>query len=129
MLPRVFPLSHFRRRQTEPLRSLRWKLLIAASLLAAAAGAGVCYAAAYFLLRPGEAPSAWAAAAALLAPLGAITYASIFVYRHTARRRALQAAATGLLASLLTLTALTLGSALRSRAEPDSSPIPPAKTT
>ena len=129
MLPRVFPLSQDRRRQTESRRSLRWKLLIAAALLAAAAGAGVCYAAAYFLLAPGAAPSAWTAAAALLAPLGAITYASVFVYRHTARRRALQAAATGLLASLLTLTALTLGSALRARPEPESSPVPPAKTT
>jgi hypothetical protein len=108
---------------------LRWKLLIAASLLAAAAGTGVCYAAAYLLLKPGAAPPAWAAVVALLAPLGFITYAAIFVYRHTARRRALQAAATGLLASLLTLTALTLGSALRARPEPESSPIPPAKTT
>jgi hypothetical protein len=113
MLPRVFPLSHLRRRQTESRRSLRWKLLIAASLLAAAAGAGACYAAAYFLLNP----------------VGLITYAAIFVYRHTARRRALQAAATALLASLLTLTALTLGSALRARPEPETSPIPPAKTT
>ena len=129
MLPRVFPLAHFRRRHREPRRSLRWKLLIAASLLAAAAGAGVCYAAAYFFLKPGAAPSTWPAAAALLAPLGAITYACIFVYRHTARRRALQAAATGLLASLLTLTALTLGAALRARPGPESSPIPPAKTT
>ena len=128
MLPRVFPLSHVRRRQTESRRSLRWKLLIAASLLAAAAGAGVCYAAAYFILVPGAKPPAWAAAL-LFVPLGAITYASIFVYRHTARRRALQAAATGLLASLLTLTALTLGSALRARPEPESSPVPPAKTT
>ena len=108
---------------------MRWKLLIAASLLAAAAGAGACYAAAYFLLRPGAPTPAWAAVAALLAPLGAITYASIFVYRHTARRRALQAAATGLLASLLTLTALTLGSALRARPEPGTSPAPPSKTT
>ena len=108
---------------------MRWKLLIAASLLAAAAGAGACYAAAYFLLKPGAAPPNWPAAAALLVPLGLITYAAIFVYRHTARRRALQAAATALLASLLTLTALALGSALRARAEPETSPIPPAKTT
>jgi hypothetical protein len=105
---------------------LRWKLLIAASLLAAAAGAGSCYAAARFL-----APDArgWAAALSLLAPLGAITYASVFVYRHTARRRALQAAATALLASLLTLTALTLGSILSGRPGAELIPTLPAKTT
>ena len=108
---------------------MRWKLLIAASLLAAAAGAGVCYGAAYFLLAPGARPPAWAAAAALLAPLGAITYASIFVYRHTPRRRQLQAAATALLASLLTLAALTLGSVFRTRPGPEFFPAPPAKTT
>lgn len=109
---------------------MRWKLLIAASLLAAAAGAGACYAAARYLL-PGPAPGApgWAAALTLLAPLAAITYASVFVYRHTSRRRALQAAATALLASVLTLTALTLGSVLDGRAVPELFPAPPSKTT
>jgi hypothetical protein len=107
---------------------LRWKLLIAASLLAAAAGWGACYAAARFLL-PGGLGGAplWAAALALAAPLGATTYASVFVYRHTARRRALQAAATALLALLLTLAALMLGSALTLRTEPELSPAPPSK--
>jgi hypothetical protein len=109
---------------------LRWKLLIAASLLAAAAGAGVCYAAARYLVPAGGANAqGWVAALPLLAPLGATTYAAIFVYRHTARRRALQAAATALLASLLTLTALTLASVLSGRAAPELSPAPPSKTT
>jgi hypothetical protein len=106
---------------------LRWKLLIAASLLAAAAGAGVCYAAAHFLVPAGGRNAPWVAALPLLAPLGAITYAAVFVYRHTARRRALQAAAAALLASLLTLTALTLASVLSGRAEPDLFPAPPSK--
>jgi hypothetical protein len=104
---------------------LRWKLLIAASLLAAAAGAGACYAAARLVL-PAGAPG-WAAALPLLAPLGATAYASVFVYRHTARRRALQAAATALLASLLTLAALTLGSFLSGRPGPEVFPAPPTK--
>jgi dihydrodipicolinate synthase/N-acetylneuraminate lyase len=109
---------------------LRWKLLIAASLLAAAAGAGVCYAAARFLLPTlGAGARGWAAVLSLLAPLAATTFAAVFVYRHTARRRALQAAATALLASLLTLTALTLGSILSGRSEPELSPAPPTKTT
>ncbi|HEX8556885.1 MAG TPA: hypothetical protein VF668_02225 [Pyrinomonadaceae bacterium] len=101
---------------------MRWKLLIAASLLAAAAGAGACYAAARLLP-----PAGWAAALTLLAPLGATAYASVFVYRHTARRRALQAAATALLASLLTLAALTLGSFLSGRPGPELFPAPPTK--
>lgn len=108
---------------------MRWKLLIAASLLAAAAGAGAFYAAWYFLLAPGsgrEAPL-WAAALSLLAPLGAITFAAIFVYRHTPRRRALQAAATALLASLLALAALTLGPVLMGRPAPELLPTPPMK--
>jgi hypothetical protein len=111
---------------------LRWKLLIAASLLAAAAGAGACYAAARYLLpspAAGSGAPGWAAALTLLAPLGAITYAAVFVYRHTARRRALQAAAAALLASLLTLTALTLGSILSGRAAPELSPAPPSKNS
>jgi hypothetical protein len=92
---------------------LRWKLLIAAPLAAAAVGAGVCAAVARMLARPGGAPAAtWAVGLALLAPLASVIYASVFVYRHTARRRTLQAAATALLASLLTLTALLLGSLL-----------------
>jgi hypothetical protein len=108
---------------------LRWKLLIAASLLAAAAGAGACYAAARFLLPASggaDAPG-WAAALPWLAPLGAITYAGIFVYRHTARRRALQAAATALLASLLTLTALALAPVLSGRPGPRLLPALPSK--
>lgn len=108
---------------------MRWKLLIAASLLAAAAGAGAFYAAWHFLLAPwgGREAPLWAAGLSLLAPLGAITYAAIFVYRHNARRRALQAAATALLASLLTLAALTFGPVLTGRPAPEMLPSPPTK--
>ena len=107
---------------------MRWKLLIAASLLAAAAGAGACYAAARLLLPPwGSNAPGWAATLTLLAPLAAVASASIFVYRHTARRRALQAAATALLSLLLALAALTLGSLIPVRPEPEMDVPPPAK--
>ena len=107
---------------------MRWKLLIAASLLAAASGAGICYAAVRYLVpAAGRNAPAWVAALPLLAPLGAITYAAIFVYRHTARRRALQAAAVALLASLLTLAALTLASVLSGRTGLAPLPAPPSK--
>ena len=105
---------------------MRWKLLIVASLLAAVAGAGVCLAPAYFLLDPARAPASpgWITAATLLVPLAATTYAAIFVYRHTARRRALQAIATVLLALILTLLALLLGSILLDRRMPEVLPVP-----
>ena len=106
---------------------MRWKLLIAASLLAAAASAGSFYAAWYYLLAPWGSP--WAAALSLLAPLGAITYAAVFVYRHTPRRRQLQAAATALLASILTLAALTLVPILTGRPAPELLPAPPTRNT
>ena len=108
---------------------MRWKLLIAASLLAAAAGAGVFYAAWYFLLAPwgGREAPLWASALSLIAPLGAITFAAVFVYRHTPRRRPLQAAATALLASLITLAALALVPILTGRPAPELLPSPPAR--
>jgi uncharacterized membrane protein YebE (DUF533 family) len=110
---------------------LRWKLLIAASLLAAAAGTGALYAAWYFLLAPwgGREAPLWATVLSLLAPLGAITYAAIFVYRHTPRRRQLQGAVTALLASLLTLAALTLVPVLTGRSAPELLPTLPTRNT
>jgi hypothetical protein len=112
---------------------LRLKLLIVASLLAAVVGAGSCFAVAFFLLAPTKnvAPPLWAAAASLIVPLAATVYATIFVYRHTSRRRVLQAAATALLALLLTLTALLLCSTLNGRPRPEIIPAttPNAKTS
>ncbi|HYH86657.1 MAG TPA: hypothetical protein VEX60_14485 [Pyrinomonadaceae bacterium] len=110
---------------------MRWKLLIIASLLAAVVGAGVCFAAAHLLLDPARAQASpgWIAAATLLVPLAATTYAAIFVYRHTARRRALQAAATVLFALTLTLTALLLGSILLDRPTPEFLPAPLIKNS
>jgi hypothetical protein len=112
---------------------LRWKLLIFASLLAAVAGAGSCLAVARLLLDPVRHSPApvWMVAATVVIPLAATVYASIFVYRHTARRRSLQAAATALLAFLLTLAALFLSSFLLGRPTPEIIPPPasPAKTS
>jgi hypothetical protein len=97
---------------------LRWKLLIVAPLVAAAVGAGVC-AAAVRLLPPS---AAWAVLASLAAPLASVIFASVFVYRHTARRRVLQAAATALVASLLTLAALVLAPLLTNGRAPELLP-------
>ena len=104
---------------------MRWKLLIIAPLLAALVGAGSCAAALRLFSNSGGALPTWAAVAALVAPVACVVFATVFVYRHTARRRTLQAAATALLASLLTLTALLLGSLLARGRAPELLPLSP----
>ena len=105
---------------------MRWKLLITASLLATIVGAGSALALVYGLVSPTENPSrpSLVALGALLLPVIAITLASIFVYRHTARRRRLQAMLTALLASVLTLTIFLLCSLLYTKPQPAPMPAP-----
>jgi uncharacterized BrkB/YihY/UPF0761 family membrane protein len=61
----------------------------------------------------------------LLLPVATIVFAAIFVYRHTARRRKLQALLTTLIATLLTLALFVLASILSSRIAP-TEPTQPA---
>jgi uncharacterized membrane protein YoaK (UPF0700 family) len=109
---------------------LRWKLLIIASLAATIAGAGLCLGLNYLLfvssLRP--ATTDWLAAATLILPLAAIIYATIFVYRHTARRRKLQAFLIALLSLLLTV-ALLFATAIISNRRLNYVPQPLQKTS
>lgn len=105
---------------------MRWKLVVIATLLATIVGAGSTLCLVYYLSRPLESlarPSAFALGALLL-PVAAITIASIFVYRHTARRRRLQAMLTALIASILSLTILLLGSILYTKPAPSPTPAP-----
>lgn len=98
---------------------MRLRLVIGVSLLAALVGAGSCIAlvlgvfSAEALSRPGL-----LVASTLLLPTGAIIFASIFVYRHTARRRRLQAFLTAILATLLTLALFVCASILSARWNP-----------
>ena len=101
---------------------MRLKLVLAASLLAAIVGAGSCIALVLgvfsekALSNPGLLVTS-----TLLLPILTITYASIFVYRHTARRRRLQAILTALLAMMFTLSffiTASILSARRNRTEP-----------
>lgn len=98
---------------------MRLKLVIAASLLAAVVGAGSCIALVLgvFSVKVLSSPGLLAASTLVL-PILAIVFASIFVYRHTARRRKLQAFLTAILAILLTLSIFILASILTSRNEP-----------
>lgn len=104
---------------------MRLRLVLAASLLAAIVGAGSCVAlvlgvfSAEALSNPGLLVSF-----TLLLPIAATIFASIFVYRHTARRRRLQAFLTALLATLLTLALLIFASILSARR--DREPVRPA---
>jgi hypothetical protein len=100
---------------------MRLKLVLAASALAALVGAGSCIA----LVLGVFSVKAWSnpgllATSTLLLPIATTVFAAIFVYRHTARRRKLQAFLTTLIATLLTLTLLILASILSSRGrQPD----------
>src|SRR6185436_4535478 len=92
---------------------MRLRLVIAASLLAAIVGAGSCIALVLgvFSVKALSSPGLLVASTLLL-PVLAIIFASIFVYRHTARRRRLQAFLTALLATLLTLAFFVCASIL-----------------
>ena len=98
---------------------MRLRLVIAASLIAAIVGAGSCIALVLgvFSVKALSSPGLLVASTLLL-PTGAIIFASIFVYRHTARRRRLQAFLTAILATTLTLGLFISASILSARWNP-----------
>lgn len=87
---------------------MRWKLLIITSLVAALLSAGGMHALVYwvdaYLMPLSEQPHLLTGL--VIITLVVATLASIFVYRHTARRRKLQATLTALLSIILTVAAL-----------------------
>lgn len=90
---------------------MRWKLLIITTLVTVLVGASSALALIYFFVRPVRPFTfdnylSWLA---LLAPLAALIYAAIFVYRHTARRRKLQAMLFSIVAGSLTATLIGIG--------------------
>jgi uncharacterized membrane protein len=88
---------------------VRWKLLIITSLVAALFNAGGMRALAYWMRGSStttRALSPGVLAGVVFIPLVVTTLACIFVYRHTARRRKLQAALTVLFALVSTCAAL-----------------------
>ena len=96
---------------------MRLRLVFLCSVLAAVIGAGGAITIILFVfssLTPLTKPSVLVFSTFLL-PLIATLIASIFVYRHTARRRKLQAALTTLISLLLILAAFVLASIVTSR--------------
>ena len=105
---------------------MRLRLVLLAALCGAIAGAGSCIAivfAVFSSLKPVSRPGLLVAATFVL-PLAAVLLSSIFVYRHTARRRKLQAFLTAILAAILSLCLLVLASIISSRRQPISPPQP-----
>lgn len=103
---------------------MRWKLVLIVSLVASVAGVGSTIGIVYAMTRSvavSPKPSV-PAFAALLLPLAAIIFAAFFVYRHTARRRRLQAMLTALLALILTFTSLLFANAFYTK--PAETPVP-----
>ena len=104
---------------------MRWKLLFIVSILATLVGAGISIGVIVGLFgttNPFTAQNRFVLGT-LIIPLAAIVFASIFVYRHTSRRRKLQALLTAILASALTLTTLLLSSLLLRKAAPAPTPV------
>jgi hypothetical protein len=112
---------------------MRWKLLLIVSLIAGLVGSGATIAIIIFLLgstrrlEPGSVDII--AFAPLIIPIAMIIVASIFVYRHTARRRKLQAMMTALLSALLMLTIFFISQMLLTRRNPEPPPPQPGKIT
>ncbi|HEX9543662.1 MAG TPA: hypothetical protein VF955_00660 [Pyrinomonadaceae bacterium] len=99
---------------------MRLKLVFVSSLIAAVIGAGGVIAIILFVfssLTPLMKPGAVVFSTFLL-PLVATLIASIFVYRHTARRRKLQVALTALIALFLTVAIFLSASFATSRSRP-----------
>lgn len=99
---------------------MRLKLVIISSLVAAIVGAGSAIAiilSVFSSLKPVGSPGLLVLSAYLL-PAVMTVLAAIFVYRHTARRRKLQAALTALMSLLLVIAFFVAASIITSRKEP-----------
>ena len=111
---------------------MRLKLVLLCSLLAAIVGAGSSIAiiiSVFSSLRPIMTPGLLVISTLLL-PVLTVWLATLFVYRHTARRRKLQAALTTIISLLLTIAIFVLTSIYTARREPlPPQPNPPRTTT
>jgi uncharacterized membrane-anchored protein len=106
---------------------MRLKLVLMSSLIAAVVGAGAASGiiiSIFSSLNPITRPGVLVVSTYLL-PFTAILLASIFVYRHTARRRKLQAILTATLSILLTILIFIIASIVTARRAPiQPEPIP-----
>lgn len=96
---------------------MRLKLVLGVSTLASLVGAGSCIGTVLALTSGFGVPAkpGLLVSASLLLPIATIIFAALFIYRHTARRRKLQAFVTAVLATLLTLGLFVLATILSAR--------------
>lgn len=107
---------------------MRLKLVLASSFIAAILGAGSAIGVillAFSSLKPITAPGSLVAATYLLPTLTTLL-AAMFVYRHTARRRKLQAGLTVMISLFLTLALFFVATVISARREPPP-PQPPSE--
>jgi len=105
---------------------MRLKLVLISSLIAAVVGTGATIGIVLLVfasLKPITAPGLLVTATYLL-PVLAILLASIFVYRHTARRRKLQAVLTAFISLMLTISLFVLAAVITARRAPVEPPAP-----
>jgi uncharacterized membrane protein len=103
---------------------MRWKLLLIASFIASLIGSGATLA--IGSSKPLASQDIFALST-LIIPIAMIIAASIFVYRHTARRRKTQAMATALLSTILTLGIIITSTIILSRSTHQEIPPQPTK--
>jgi hypothetical protein len=104
---------------------MRLKLIVVVSLLAAIIGSGTSIGvilAAFSSLKPIRTPGLLVLSTFLL-PVVTVLLAATFVYRHTARRRKVQALLTTILSILLSLLFFILASVWTARMGSPSGPI------
>jgi hypothetical protein len=110
---------------------MRLKLVLISAVIAAVVGAGSAIAiilSVFSSLRPITTPGMLVLATYLL-PTLATLLSSIFVYRHTARRRRLQAALTAIITLILTILLFVVASIVTARRTPTQPlPSPVSKT-
>jgi len=83
---------------------MRWKLLVLVSFVAAILALGLWSAITIAVFGSARvmAQNDWLLLCSMVIPLGVTAYASVFVYRHTSRRRKTQALITAVLAMFFT---------------------------
>jgi len=93
---------------------MRWKLLVLVSLVAALLALGLWSAFTIGVFGSARvlAQNDWLLLCSLVIPLGVTAYAGVFTYRHTAKRRKLQAALTAILVVVLILASYVIASML-----------------
>ena len=99
---------------------MRLKLVLISAVIAAIAGAGSAIAivlSVFSSLKPITTPGLLVVSTYLLPALTTLL-ASLFVYRHTARRRRLQAMLTAIIALVLTILLFVLASIVTARTRP-----------